>query len=478
MKRTIKALFMILVLSLSSCIDDVTSLNVNPKAYSSVPGETMFSNAMLNLTDAITYGVTFKVLAQQWSETTYTDASRYNLPNLGNGFWNTMYRDVLRDLKEAKTLISEGTGGFEEVRQNKLTIIDIMEVYVYSIMVNTYGDIPYTEALDADKTQPVYDDGATVYASLFDRIDADIAALDVAFGSFGDADIVYDGDVAHWKKFANSLKLRMAMTLADVDNTTAKREAEEALAGELFESNADNALMDYLGASPNTNPIWDNLVQSGREDYVASNTLVDLMEGLSMSDPRIAKYFTPDQNPADADGVYSGGTFGVSNNYGNFSHAGSMLIQQQFPGTLLDYSEIQFYVAEAAVRGYTGSGSAEEHYNEAIRASITSWEGSDADADDYLADADVAFATAAGTDMEKIARQKYIALYNRGLEAWTEYRRFDFPVLNVVPVPLGDFPSRYTYPVAEQNLNEANWQAASDAIGGDEVTTRVFWDVN
>jgi hypothetical protein len=96
----------------------------------------------------------------------------------------------------------------------------------------------------------------------------------------------------------------------------------------------------------------------------------------------------------------------------------------------------------------------------------------------FLADPDIAFVTASGTNLQKIARQKYIAMFNRGLEAWTEYRRLDYPVLNVPPVTNGDFPIRYTYPNSEQTSNGENYTAAASAIGGDVVTNKVFWDVN
>jgi hypothetical protein len=97
----------------------------------------------------------------------------------------------------------------------------------------------------------------------------------------------------------------------------------------------------------------------------------------------------------------------------------------------------------------------------------------------YLADPDVDFATAIGaTTIEKIARQKYIAMFNRGFESWVDYRRLDYPVFNVPPSPGGPFPIRYTYPNAEQTSNGENYTAAAASVGGDELTTRIFWDVD
>src|SRR5678815_3242792 len=118
-------------------------------------------------------------------------------------------------------------------------------------------------------------------------------------------------------------------------------------------------------------------------------------------------------------------------------------------------------------------GTAEDHYNKAITASIMSWDGV---AGDYLAQSNVKYATASGTYKQKIARQEYIALYNRGFDAWTLIRRLDYPQMAVPVTALSDFPVRFTYPILEQNINASNYNAASTAIGGDEVTTKLFWD--
>ncbi len=482
MKIVIRSLYIVMLFLATSCLDDITSLNNNPKAYQSgtVPGEMFFSNASRNLVDAITYGMTFKILAQQFAETTYFDASSYNLVNVGSAFWVSLYRDVLLDLKEAKAVITENPGLYPDITKNKLAIIELVEIYTYSLLVNTYGNIPYSgavdtslksEALDSDNLTPEYDDAAAIYNDLFVRLDNALVALNDSEESFADgSDLIYDGDIEKWTKFGNTLKLRMAVTLADINPTKAKAEAEAAAAN-VFESNSDNAVLVYLGTTPNTNPIWVNLIQSEREDFVASNTMMDLMQSSAIDDPRIPLYYTKDNA-----GGYSGGIYGRSNSYVTYSKAGTTMTAETFPGVLLDYSETEFYLAEAAERGFNVGGTAEEHYEAGIRASIAYWGGTEVSATAFLADPNIAFATASGTNLEKIARQKYIALFNRGLEAWTEYRRLDFPAFNVPPVTNGDFPIRYTYPNSEQTANGDNYTSAATAIGGDVVTNRVFWD--
>lgn len=460
-----------------SCTDDLTSLNNDPKRSIEAPATALFSNAQRNLVDLMTTPNVniniFRLLAQQWTETTYTDESRYDLStrNIPQNFWNGMYRDVIRDLKEAKQAIKAADPLFSDpvVNENQWQVAEILEVYAFSILLTTYGDIPYSQALDIENVFPEYEDDQAIHKDLISRLDAAAAKLDPASDSYGSADFIYEGDVSLWAKFAQSLKLKLGMLVADVDTPTAARAAEEAAAAGVFESNDDNAKMPYLDAAPNTNPIWVNLVQSGRRDFVAANTIVDLMT--TLDDPRVPLYFTTDR-----EGNYSGGVYGSSNSYSAYSKPSTTITDPAFPGVLLDYAEVEFLLAEAAARGFTVPGTAEDHYNNAVTASILDWGGTEEDAETYLSKPEVAYATAAGDFRQKIGTQKWIALFNRGHEAWTEYRRLDAPAFNEVANPISDFPLRYPYPVNEQNLNTRNYETAALAVGGDLVTTKLFWD--
>ena len=151
-----------------------------------------------------------------------------------------------------------------------------------------------------------------------------------------------------------------------------------------------------------------------------------------------------------------------------------------FEALLLDYSEVRFLLAEAVERGFSVPGTAQEHYNAAVTASITYWGRTQAEATAYLAQPAVNYATAPGDWRQKIGTQKWIALYNRGFDAWLEWRRLDAP--NLQP-PTGEgvgnltIPTRLIYPINEQTLNGANRAAAATAIGGDLRETKLFWDV-
>ena len=463
-------------LVLTGCSKNISRLLVDPKNSSTVPSASLFTQAEFNLAATVSSSNVnlniFRLISQYWTETTYFDEANYDLGTraIPDVWWNAWYTTVLNNFEQAKKFAATDITDAATLK-NALAITDILEVYSFYNLVNTYGNIPYSQALNTDLPFPKYDDAKTLYMDLLSRLDKAIGDLDENAGSWGSADLVYGGDPAMWKKFANTFKLKMAMVLADVDPATAKSIAE-AVAPNVFSSNDDNAYFAFQGAPPNTNPIWVDLVQSGRLDFVADNTIVSMMT--SLNDPRIPLYFTTDQN-----GGYSGGIAGKGNTYSIFSKPSTTITAPAFPGNLLDYSETEFNLAEAAARGFNVGGTAETHYNAAITASIEAWGGSAGDAATYLLQPSVAYTTAAGADYrEKIANQEYIALYNRGFDEWVLMRRLDFPVVPAPLIALTDFPVRFYYPAKESNVNEPNVVAASQAIGGDEVTTKLFWDIH
>jgi hypothetical protein len=372
-------------------------------------------------------------------------------------------------------LIQESTdvGNIPEEQANKLAVIELLVCYTYQNLVDMFGDVPYTEALDIENLSPVYDDAATIYNDLITRVKAAIGQLNPAFGSFGTADFIYNGDVAQWQKFGNALLIKLGTTLADVNPSLGKSTVEGAVAG-TFTSSADDALLPYLSASPNYNPIYDDLVASGRNDFVAANTLVDILD--TLKDPRIWAYFdTVTTN------TFIGGPYGSTSPYSQYSHISQTLHQPTFPGAFLTYYEIQFYLTEASARGWNVSDSTTEQlYNHSITSSFEFWNIPADSLTTYLANPAVAWNTAQGDWKQKIGTQEWIAFYARGLEGYTTWRRLDFPRFNMPEsiTSYNEIPKRYTYPVNEQTLNRANWQAASDHIGGDLLTTPVFWDVS
>src|SRR5690606_29041402 len=447
MKKIILSLVCSSLMLATSCVDSLDDYNLSQKEAAAVPSETQFANAVKGLTDALTSASVnsnnYRFYVQHWTATTYLDEPRYNMTSrtIPQAMWQSLYRDVLSDLKESKRLAMENTATIESVKNNQLAQIEIMEVYAWSVLLNTFGDVPYSEALDPENSLPVYDDAQTTYNAILGRLNNALTLINPTAEGYEDGDLLYEGDMEKWVKFGNSLKLKLAMVIADADAAQA-RTLVEAAAPNVFTSNADNTVFRYLGAQPNNNPVSNSVTgpYSTREDYVAANTLVDVMNDLK--DPRRGQFFT------QVGGEYKGGIYGFTNSYPDFSTVSAKVAAPDNPGLLLDYSEVKFLLAEALERGFAVGGTAQEHYNEAIKASITYWGGTDAEATAYLAQPSVAYATAAGDWKEKIGTQKWIALYNRGYDAWVEWRRLDAPTL-LPPVEGLVVPLRMIYPVNE-----------------------------
>jgi hypothetical protein len=456
--------------------DQYEDKNRDPKNPTQVSSDFLFNAATKSLFDQMTSTNVntniFRMLGQHWTETTYVDEANYdfNTRNIPQNHWSEMYRDVLLDLATAKANNDADTGISAATQKTRNAQIEILAVYTWAQMVETFGNIPYSQALNAGVyVLPVYDDAATIYGDLLTRLTAAIPNL--TDSGFGAADNIYGGNPANWKKFANSLLLRMGLRVADVPALVAKSTAaiQSAVSGGVFTSNADNATLVYSSATPNTNPVWVDLVQSGRSDFVIANTLVDKMNALA--DPRRASYF--DQNLGA--GVYEGGPYGDNNSFSAYTHVSDVIIDPTNPASLIDYSEVCFYLADAAERSISGTpATAASFYNKGITASFDYWGTSDVAT--YLLNPDVNYATAPGTWKVKIGTQLWLAMYNRGYEAWTAWRTYDFPGFNLPAISEDPVPTRYTYPINEQNLNKTNYTAASTAIGGDNQTTKVFWD--
>lgn len=484
MKKTIYCLFLILAVSVASCeLPD----NIDPKHALSIAPEAVFTQSEIGLVDqigsiSVNTNIT-RLLVQYHSETTYVTESRYNFSDrqIPDAYFEDLYQEVLMNMKIAYNSIESAPVAAEadiKVRDNKLAIIEVCNVYAYQILVDAFGDIPYTEALmGAENSRPVYDDALTIYQDLIVRLNGAIAGMDADYDSFGDADVIYGGDVALWKKFAATIKLRIALRLSDVPSAGSSALVSQALSTGVFEDQTESAICVYSGIAPYVNSYYNEFVLTARKDFCPTKTLVDKL--LSLNDPRIAQWITKYTNPVTS-AEYYGEPYGLmgSSKYNNFSHfVDGILFDPKYPVILSDYVEVEFLLAEAAERTLGGVTGAETHYNNAILASMEYWGVLEPAALAYLANPAVAYTTASGTYKEKIGTQKWLGLFDRGPEAWAELRRLDFPVLTPPQgMTQADIPVRMPYPFNENKQNKTNYDAASTAIGGDEASTKLFWD--
>lgn len=496
----------ILILTVSCNEDSLTNLNNDEKNPSTVPASTLFTNAEKTTSDQmVNTNVNrniFRLVNQQFTETTYLDESNYEWTSrkISDNHWNAIYAGPLADLNQAKIsltndVILSNDPDFANktiVKKNQLILIDILTVYNYQILVDTFGDVPYSEASKgSDDYLPKYDKAVDIYKDLIVRLNNDIATIDLSKPAFGNADVIHADNLDLWVKFANSIKLKLGVNLkaSGLEGAIADLAIKSASLG-CISSNADNTKVAYMADLPNTNPLYVDMVFSGRHDFVPTKPIVDAL--VAKSDPRIPMFFDDNYVQKDADGnivdpqtiFYKGGTVGKSNGYsrGRTTHVSDKIQAAEFSGTLLDYAEVEFLLAEAIERGVAVGGTAEDHYKTAITASMEDWGVASSDIDTYLLRSDVNYTNAASgaTWQEKIGSQAWYALYNRGFEGWTSERRLGFPKLvapdTAAPQADGQVPSRMTYPIREQTLNPTNYNAAATAIGGDKLTTKLFWD--
>lgn len=484
-KYTIAALSLFLAIG---CTSDDANFNDNQDRAYDVPAETLVANAQYELVGQMTTSSVnlspFRYFTQYWAQTQYFQESRYNLTqrNIPVNLWNNLYRDVLGNLVTAEKVIDgeskpvlQDQAEFTAQQANKKAIIELMKVYTFQVLVDTFGDVPYSEALDPTIVLPKYDDDAVIYPDLLVRVNAALAILDANAPSFSSGDGIYAGDVSGWINFGNSLKVKIGINLADVNTGLAKTAIESAVTAGVITQNSQNAFLKFSQGPPLYNPIYADLVASGRNDYVASATIVDALTALD--DPRLSVYFSPVVNTT----TYTGGVNGVANLAQFFSPIGEVFRTPDFAGQLFEATEMNFYLAEAAARGYSVGGTADMFYDDAIMASFEFWGLTPAQATAYLAMPEVAYATADGDWKKKIGTQAWLALFNRPFESWTSIRRLDQPEIiapsNAVAAAQGKMPKRFTYPTSEVTVNKVNLDAAKIAIGGDKLQTKVFWDI-
>ena len=330
---------LIAVLVLSSCTKKFSDLNKDPKNPTEVPSETLFTNALKNAGDQIASTNVnqnnFKLWSQYWTETTYTDESNYDVKTRGvpDEAFEVWYRDVISDLAQSRIVLDQegAIPGEEAVLNNKRACIEIMTIYSYQRLVDMFGDVPYTESLNVvSNLNPKYDDSWTIYQDLQSRLANAIGLIDAAQGGFGAADLIYGGDMNGWLAFAHGLHVKMGITIADAHPTEAQAWIEFSAAAAIPDAML-NAEMDYLGSTPNTNPLHVDLVLSGRQDFVAGQTIIDTM--LHYNDNRIDEYFNVSVNT----GVHSGGGIGESNTWGDHSTPGDKLLDPTFPVLFCSY---------------------------------------------------------------------------------------------------------------------------------------------
>ena len=440
---------------------------------------------------------------------TYSYTSYHNGHyRLYHGWYNAPFADAYTEIMLPWQTIVDATDETSPAR----AMATVVKVLGMSRITDMYGPIPYSKF--GTSTEVPYDSQQAVYYKFFEELEQAIDVLtsyrdNNSAAYMADYDYVYSGNVTRWIKFANTLRLRLAMRISFVDETKAQTEAAAAINQSygLMTSTIDAAILDQTATFSFINPIWE--VSESFKDMRMGATMDCYLNGYN--DPRISSYFRVAAN----DGAYHGVRNGMSNlNKNNYVAACSGInIETDDNMQWMCPSEAYFLLAEANLRWGLGSESAQDYYKQGIRSSFAQWKASGADT--YIAD-DTSLplasyqdpaasygggSTSAGdlsqlspawddavgfeTKLERIMVQKWIALFPNGQEAWSEMRRTGYPGFikiysysGVTEVANGELISRLKFPTTEYSNNTENVNAAVSLLnGGDIAGTRLWWDV-
>jgi hypothetical protein len=439
----------------------------------------------------------------------------YSYTNVHNGhyrlyddWYNAPFADAFQDIMQPWKSITDVTDESSPAR----AMATIIKVLGMSRITDMYGPIPYSQF--GTSTEVPYDSQQDVYNKFFEELEQAIDVLthytDNNSGAYmADYDYIYSGNTTKWIKFANTLRLRLAMRISFVDETKALTEAAAAINHNygLMTSTDDSAILHQTSSFTFINPIWE--VSESFQDMRMGATMDCYLNGYN--DPRISRYFR-----TASDGTYHGVRNGMSNlNKDSYLAATSGINIATDDGMQwMTASEAYFLLAEAALRLGLGDESAQSYYEQGIRSSFAQWGASGADtyitedqrlplasyqdpAASYsnngstsanaLSQLSPAWDNAAGdeTKLERIMVQKWIALFPNGQEAWSEMRRTGYPGFikiytynGVTEVANGELISRLKFPTTEYSNNTENVNTAVSLLGGSDIAgTKLWWDV-
>lgn len=418
--------------------------------------------------------------------------------NWADYLYNGWYSE-LTNFKDVYKIASEGIN----YNESYMGISLICQSWIYSLLTDTYGDVPYFQsnlARDSNIYEPAFTPQKEIYLDIFKRLEQADTLLQKNTAIVASSDPVYNGSISRWRKFGNTLYLRLLMRVSGKGEvsqmvTDKIREiVENPSLYPIMTNNEESAILKWSGVAPFTSPLLGIREQDFRAPGIASFFIDNLV---IWNDPRIdLTYGTGSPTKTNRWGIApsQNGFAGVNSGYApgenpprqswfySITHnggTGPTLMNEPLTGQIMNYAELQFILAEAALKGWI-SGSPETYYKRGVESSIKLWLPDWPVAiDDYLAQADMAWDDNESFDekMEKIHLQKYYALFLVDYQQWFEYRRTGHPIL-----PQGSglrnngvMPARVTYPVYVQSTNPTNYKLAIATQGPDLISTQVWW---
>lgn len=479
-------------------------------------------------TNGIIYGATMMqhVTSVEWSEVFYTYNAGYN-----SGFWSSMYSGNRASVRDLKIVLNAWKDKPEYATDYQIG--RIMKAYVFHRMTDLYGDVPYSEAA-AGIDYPKYDKQQDIYADLLKELNEAQENLKGGTSQLGSADLYYNGDITMWRKFANSLMLRIAMRMSKVSPAEAEKWVKIAVANGLFETMEESAVLQHTdgdASNDSSEPYGKVYSQRDAGKFYLSDYFVSMLKntedprlpligtvctqnpritytskgydkGITIPEKQVGMPVGYDLNGGDWDIKKSLGYPGNNNPDFNFRTYYSTINRYtysdpQSPTMILTYAENQLLLAEAAYRGWLEgtnvSQNAQKYYETGVRSAMKQFSFyanakslydtylSDAAIEKYLADHPFDVNKA----LEQINTQYYIATFCDEYETFANWRRSGYPKL--VPVKAGypnsvtngTIPRRFTYPTSEAQNNSSHYKEGVSGLmpAEDKMTSRMWWDV-
>lgn len=510
MKKIFNYSLWALLLLAASCENGLSDLNVNKTNPTALDPALLLNQAVINTSFPVKslvfdVGIVQQMVTPNGGVLAGANFNQDSRDVTTQPLWTAYYQSVIKNTHDAVTRSKDNPA-----RSNMYNMARIYQSYVFMILTDEYGDIPYTEggAGFTDRVLlPKYDPQQEIYPKIIQELTEAAAALDPA-GTIETGDVLYGGDVTKWKKFAYSLLLRAGMRLTKVDLAKAQSTVQAAVAGGVITVNADNAFIRHDANF--TQPIGGTLNGSEAANFYLAKPFVDQLK--NTNDPRLQALAIRYVGAASGAGqtVAAGTTdptrqigMPIGKDNGDIGAAATAdglvsfyeysqvdrrrIVKISSPVFLVTAAQTNLLLAEARFRGWTATGTAAQYFADGISAHMDQMAAYDANSavpaiarDNYVA----ANPLIAGRELEQINTQYWIASFLNGPEAFANFRRSGFPALTPNPygqpsnpdVPNGTFIRRLTYPTSELSVNTEKVNEAIERQGPDKLSTRVWWD--
>ncbi|MBD2716499.1 SusD/RagB family nutrient-binding outer membrane lipoprotein [Microvirga sp. STR05] len=480
MKNYTLLLLLALSSGLASCTDGFEELNTDPNRIEKISPGTLLNPIVYEVAafntqraDAFTFDIMQVALP---FPSVSGGVHRYVVSeSAGNSTWTTYYRWLANIREMRAAAVAAQDPNYEAVAMT-------LNAWVYANLTDCFGDVPMTEASRAEEgiLYPAFDSQQQIYTQLLDDLDRANGLFDTAKPMSYGSDLLYNNSVANWRRFCNSLRLRLLLRVSKRPEMNAPTRLAAMLNDPtrypVFTQNSEAAILKITGVAPNVSP-WGRAVDF-TTFRAAAEFFIDNLN--AWSDPRLPKFNTQARTQTGSTTIgYRGipSAYGGSDAQFQFQPSNQNIalvtatVAAPMQSVLMSYAEVEFIRAEAAQKGWTTADD-RTHYERGVKAAVEQWGA--------VLPTTYFQNTAAAYDgsLARIMLQKYYALYFNDYQQWFEYRRTGLPVL-----PRGQdlqnggrMPVRFRYPLVVQTNNGTNYRAAVQAMGADDVNTKVWWE--